>query len=99
MQIECFKPEELIPGISVSGVLPDETVTAEASWCIAILVYCDDSGKEKLLSRDDGKRLSAVPQEQAGAFNGDGRLFRDHMGAGKTASPPDGSWDPGQGAL
>jgi hypothetical protein len=34
--MECFKHEELIPGISVSGVLPDETVTAEAFWCIAI---------------------------------------------------------------
>jgi hypothetical protein len=31
---------------------------------------------EKLLFRDDEKRLSAVPQEQAGTFDGDGRLFR-----------------------
>ena len=38
----------------------------------------DASGEvlEKLLFRDDGKRLSAVPQEQAGTFDGDGRLFR-----------------------
>ena len=41
-------------------------------------MHRDASGKvlERLLFRDDGKRLSAVPQEQAGTFDGDGRLFR-----------------------
>jgi len=77
-----LKLEELIQGISVSGVLPDETVTVvSVRWHGAealTLVYRDASGEvsEKLLLRDDEKRLSAVPQEQTVTFDGDGRLFR-----------------------
>jgi superfamily II DNA or RNA helicase len=74
--------EDLTPGATVRGILPDATVSVvSVQWhgsSALTLVYRDPAGKvaDQILYRDDESRLSLVEQGRPWSFDGDGALFR-----------------------
>ncbi len=74
--------EDLIPGASVRGILPDAAVTVvNVQWHgsdALTLVYRDPAGKvaDAILYRHDEARLEVVEQGRPWSFDGDGALFR-----------------------
>ncbi len=74
--------EELTPGASLRGILPDTSVTVVAvQWYgsdALELTYKDASGRPgaRLLYRDDEPSLAIVSAGRPWSFDGDGRLFR-----------------------
>ena len=74
--------EDLTPGASVRGILPDATVTVvNVQWHgsdALTLVYRDPGGRvaEEILFRGDEPRLEVVEQGRPWSFDGDGATFR-----------------------
>ncbi len=74
--------EDLIPGASVRGILPDAAVTVvNVQWHgsdALTLVYRDPAGKvaDEILYRHDEARIEIVEQGRPWSFDGDGALFR-----------------------
>ncbi len=74
--------EDLIPGASVRGILPDAAVTVvNLQWHgsdALTLVYRDPAGKvaDEILYRHDEARIEIVEQGRPWSFDGDGALFR-----------------------
>jgi superfamily II DNA or RNA helicase len=74
--------EDLVPGSSVRGILPDAAVTVvSVQWHgsdALTLGYRDPAGKlaEEILYRHDEARLEIVEQGRPWSFDGDGALFR-----------------------
>lgn len=74
--------EDLQPETSVTGVLPNETVTiVSAQWFgedAVELTYKDSRGvvSNELLFREDESRLAIAQAGRPWAFDGDGHLFR-----------------------
>jgi len=74
--------EDLTPGASVRGILPDAAVTVvNVQWHgsdALTLVYRDPAGKvaDEILYRHDEARLEIVEQGRPWSFDGDGALFR-----------------------
>lgn len=74
--------EDLIPGASVRGILPDAAVTVvNVQWhnsAALTLVYRDASGRvaDELLFRHDEARLEVVERGRPWSFDGDGASFR-----------------------
>lgn len=70
--------EDLIPGASVRGILPDAAVTVvNLQWHgsdALTLVYRDPAGKvaDEILYRHDEARLDIVEQGRPWSFDGDG---------------------------
>ncbi|MGQ9725228.1 MAG: helicase-related protein, partial [Tepidimonas sp.] len=77
-----MKLEDLTPGASVRGILPDAAVcVVSVQWhgCDALtLVYRDPAGKvaDEILYRHDEPRLEIVTQGRPWSFDGDGAMFR-----------------------
>ena len=76
------KLEELQPGASVRGVLPDSLATVvSVKWYgseALELTYKSASGTvaNELVYRDDESHLEVVDQGRPWSFDGDGALFR-----------------------
>ena len=74
--------EQLQPGASVHGLVPDAAVTVvSVQWHGAdalTLTYRDPAGRvaEELVYRDDEPRLSLVEAGRPWSFDGDGAMFR-----------------------
>ena len=74
--------EDLTPGASVRGILPDAAVTVvNVQWHgsgALTLVYRDPAGKvaDEILYRHDEARIEIVEQGRPWSFDGDGALFR-----------------------
>ncbi|MGQ9927978.1 MAG: RNA helicase, partial [Chloroflexaceae bacterium] len=74
--------EELTPGATLQGILPDRLVTVVAvQWYgsdALELTYKDAAGRPdtRLLYRDDEPTLAIVSASRPWSFDGDGRLFR-----------------------
>ncbi len=74
--------EELTPGASLRGILPDSMVTVVAAqWYgrdALELTFKDAAGRPgtRLLYRDDEPALALVSAGRPWSFDGDGRLFR-----------------------
>ncbi len=77
-----LKLEELTPGASVRGILPQAAVTVvSVQWHgseALTLVYRDADGRvaDELLFRQDEERLDIVAQGRPWSFDGDGAAFR-----------------------
>ncbi len=77
-----LKLEELTPGASVHGILPQAAVTVvSVQWHgseALTLVYRDADGRvaDELLFRQDEARLAIVAQDRPWSFDGDGAAFR-----------------------
>ncbi|MGN2391021.1 helicase-related protein [Pelomicrobium sp. G1] len=77
-----MKLEDLTPGASVRGILPDAAVTVvNVQWHgsdALTLVYRDPAGKlaDEILYRHDEQRLEIVEQGRPWSFDGDGTTFR-----------------------
>ena len=77
-----MKLEDLTPGASVRGILPDAAVSVvSVQWHgsdALTLVYRDPAGKvaDEILYRDDEPRLEIVEQGRPWSFDGDGAMFR-----------------------
>jgi hypothetical protein len=76
------KLEQLTPGASIRGILPDaQVVVVSAHWYgseALELTYKTPTGKvaNELLYRHDEPRLELVEQGRPWSFDGDGALFR-----------------------
>ena len=76
------KLEQLTPGASIRGVLPDaQVIVVSAQWYgseALELTYKTPTGKvaNELLYRHDEPRLELVEQGRPWSFDGDGALFR-----------------------
>ncbi|MCC6619531.1 MAG: RNA helicase, partial [Chloroflexi bacterium] len=74
--------EDLTPGASVRGILPDAAVTVvNLQWHgsgALTLVYRDPGGKvaDEILYRHDEARIEIVEQGRPWSFDGNGALFR-----------------------
>src|SRR4030095_14179018 len=74
--------EELTPGTSVKGILPDCAVTVvNVRWFgseALELTYKTATGKvaNQIIYREDEPRLEIVEQGRPWSFDGDGALFR-----------------------
>lgn len=74
--------EDLTPGASVRGILPDALVTVvNVQWHgsdALTLVYRDPAGRvaDEILYRHDEARLEVVEQGRPWSFDGDGATFR-----------------------
>ncbi|MGH2628030.1 MAG: hypothetical protein ACRDHY_15430, partial [Anaerolineales bacterium] len=74
--------DDLTPGASVRGILPDAAVTVVASKWFGSdaleLIYKDGEGRvaSELLYRHDEPRLQVVEVGRPWSFDGDGALFR-----------------------
>ena len=74
--------EDLTPGATVSGVLPDSAISVvSVQWHgsdALTLVYRSSAGRvaEEILFRHDEARLEIVEQGRPWSFDGDGALFR-----------------------
>ncbi|MCS6913901.1 MAG: helicase-related protein [Myxococcota bacterium] len=74
--------EDLQPGVSVRGILPDGLVcVVSVRWFgdeAVELTYKDPAGRvdQRLLYRHDGLRLELVDKGRPWSFDGDGALFR-----------------------
>ena len=77
-----MKLEDLTPGASVRGILPDAAASVvSVQWHgsdALTLVYRDPAGKvaDEILYRHDEPRLEIVEQGRPWSFDGDGAMFR-----------------------
>src|SRR5258707_15310469 len=81
-QLFMARFEEIPPGASIKGILPDLLVTAiSAQWFgseALELTYKDATGRvgNQLLYRHDEPRIEVVAAGRPWSFDGDGALFR-----------------------
>jgi hypothetical protein len=74
--------EDLLPGATVNGILPDQAVTVvSVHWFgseALELTYKTAAGRvaNQLLYRSDESRLQVVEHGRPWSFDGDGHLFR-----------------------
>ncbi|MBX6333167.1 MAG: DEAD/DEAH box helicase, partial [Gemmatimonadaceae bacterium] len=77
-----MKLEDLTPGASVRGILPDAAVTVvNVQWHggdALTLIYRDPAGRvaDEILYRHDESRIEVVEQGRPWSFDGDGATFR-----------------------